>query len=64
MKHFYIDIGAKDAEEALSMVQVGDVAVYANDCFRAGAASGLRPRHGPTGWPARCWSACSAICLL
>lgn len=36
MKHFYIDIGAKDAEEALSMVQVGDVAVYANDCFRLG----------------------------
>ena len=36
MKHFYIDIGAKDAEEALSMVQLGDVAVYANDCFRLG----------------------------
>ena len=36
MKHFYIDIGAKDAEEALSMVHVGDVAVYANDCFRLG----------------------------
>ena len=64
MKHFYIDIGAKDAEEALSMVQVGDVAVYANDCFRLGAASGGRAPPWTTGWPARCWSACSAICLL
>lgn len=32
----YIDIGAKDAEEALSMVQLGDVAVYAEAAFPVG----------------------------
>ncbi len=32
----YIDIGAKDAEEALSMVQLGDVAVYAESAFPVG----------------------------
>ncbi|MDD6143222.1 MAG: M20/M25/M40 family metallo-hydrolase [bacterium] len=36
MKHMYIDIGAADQEEALSMVQLGDIAVYAPDCFRLG----------------------------
>ncbi|NCB05090.1 MAG: M42 family peptidase, partial [Clostridia bacterium] len=36
MKHLFVDVGAKDEEEALSMVQLGDVAVYANDCFRVG----------------------------
>lgn len=36
MKHMYIDIGAKDEQEALSMIELGDVAVYANDCFRLG----------------------------
>jgi len=36
MKHMFIDIGAADEAEALSMVQLGDVAVYANDCFRLG----------------------------
>lgn len=36
MKHMFIDVGAKDEAEALSMVQLGDVAVYANDCFRLG----------------------------
>ncbi len=37
MKHFFVDIGAKDEAEALSMVSLGDMAVYANDCFRLGA---------------------------
>jgi tetrahedral aminopeptidase len=32
----YIDIGAKDAEEALSMVEIGDVAVYAEAAFSVG----------------------------
>lgn len=36
MKHMYIDIGAADEADALSMIQIGDVAVYANDCFRMG----------------------------
>ena len=36
MKHMYIDIGAADDQEALAMVDIGDVAVYANDCFRLG----------------------------
>lgn len=36
MKHMFIDIGAADQEEALSMVQLGDIAVYAPDCFRLG----------------------------
>ena len=36
MKHLFIDVGAKDQEEALAMVSIGDVAVYANDCFPLG----------------------------
>lgn len=35
-KHLYIDIGAKDKAEAETMIQLGDVAVFANDCFRLG----------------------------
>jgi len=37
LRTYYIDIGAKTAEEALSMVQIGDVAVYAEECFALGA---------------------------
>ncbi len=33
----YIDIGAKDAAEALSMVELGDIAVYAEPAFAVGA---------------------------
>ena len=29
MKHMFIDIGAQDEAEALSMIQLGDIAVYA-----------------------------------
>ncbi|MEG0742657.1 MAG: M42 family metallopeptidase [Clostridia bacterium] len=36
MKHMFIDIGAENREEALGMVQVGDVAIYSNDCFKLG----------------------------
>ncbi|NLB90140.1 MAG: M42 family metallopeptidase [Clostridiales bacterium] len=36
MKHLFIDIGAKDKQEALTMVQVGDMAVYRPDFFRLG----------------------------
>ena len=33
MSDLFIDIGAKDREDALSMVALGDVAVYAPDAF-------------------------------
>ncbi len=36
IKHLFIDIGAADEAEALQMVRLGDVAVYASDCFRLG----------------------------
>ncbi|MGN1020683.1 MAG: M42 family metallopeptidase [Aristaeellaceae bacterium] len=36
MKHLFIDIGAQDKDDALRMVQVGDMAVFAPDCFRLG----------------------------
>ncbi|NLO84442.1 MAG: M42 family metallopeptidase [Clostridiales bacterium] len=36
MKHMFVDIGAESKEEALSMIELGDVAVYSNDCFRLG----------------------------
>ncbi len=36
MKHMFIDIGAADEAEALTMVELGDIAVYAPDCFRLG----------------------------
>lgn len=34
--NLYIDIGAADKAEALSMVSIGDMAVYAPDCYRLG----------------------------
>lgn len=37
MKHLFIDIGASSADEALRMIRLGDIAVYAPDCFRLGA---------------------------
>ncbi len=36
MKHMFVDIGAADEAEALAMIQLGDMAVYSNDCFRLG----------------------------
>lgn len=36
LKNLFVDIGAQDKEDALKMVSLGDVAVYANDCFRLG----------------------------
>jgi endoglucanase len=37
LRTYYIDIGAKDAAHALSMIELGDVAVYAEGCFPIGA---------------------------
>lgn len=37
MKHLFVDIGASGREEAKSMVPLGEMGVYANDCFRLGA---------------------------
>lgn len=36
MKKLFIDIGAESKEDAEKMVKLGDVAVYAPDCFRLG----------------------------
>lgn len=36
MKNLFVDIGAESKEEAEKKVQLGDVAVYAPDCFRLG----------------------------
>ena len=36
MQYMFVDIGAADEAEALSMVSLGDMAVYANDCYRLG----------------------------
>ena len=36
MKHLFIDIGAESREEAEKCVQLGDMAVYAPDCFELG----------------------------
>ena len=36
MKNLFIDIGAESMEEAEKMVKLGDMAVYAPDCFRLG----------------------------
>ena len=36
LKNLFVDIGAADKDDALKMVQLGDVCVYANDCFRLG----------------------------
>ena len=43
MKHMFIDIGAQDKEDALRMVQLGDMAVFAPDCFRLGENRVGRP---------------------
>ena len=36
MKNLFVDIGAQDKAEAEKMVRLGDMAVYAPDCFRLG----------------------------
>ncbi|MBE5804202.1 MAG: M42 family metallopeptidase [Clostridiales bacterium] len=36
MKNLFVDIGAETKEEAEKLVKLGDVAVYAPDCFRLG----------------------------
>ena len=37
MKHLFIDIGAESRTDAEQNVQIGDMAVYAPDCFEIGA---------------------------
>lgn len=37
LRTFYIDIGAANEAEALSLISLGDVAVYAEDTFKMGA---------------------------
>lgn len=37
MKDLFVDIGAQDKADAETMAQIGDVCVYANDCFQLGA---------------------------
>ena len=36
LKDLFVDIGAQDKDEAKAKIQLGDVCVYANDCFRLG----------------------------
>ena len=36
LKDLFVDIGAADKEDALKMVSLGDVCVYAGECFRLG----------------------------
>ena len=36
MRHLFVDIGAKDRQDALARVSIGDVCVYAPDCFPLG----------------------------
>ena len=36
LSHLFVDIGAEDKADALSKVNLGDVCVYAPDCFRLG----------------------------
>ena len=36
LKNLFVDIGAADKEDALKMVSLGDVCVYAGECFRLG----------------------------
>ena len=36
ISHLFVDIGAEDKQDALTKVQLGDVCVYAPDCFMLG----------------------------
>lgn len=57
MRHLFVDIGAKDKAEAEAMVSLGDVAVYANDCFPLG-----QHRWGSPAMDDRC--ACALLVKL
>lgn len=57
MRHLFVDIGAKDKEEAEGMVALGDVAVYANDLFPLG-----QHRWGSPAMDDRC--ACALLIKL
>ena len=55
--HLFVDIGARDKEEAMTMVQPGDVCVYAPDCFPLG-----NYRYASPAMDDRC--ACALLCEL
>ena len=57
MQHFFIDIGAQDKAEAETMVRLGDVCVYAPDCFPLG-----KHRLAAPAMDDRC--ACALLCEL
>ena len=46
MKDLFVDIGAQDKADAETMVRVGDVCVYANDCFQLGGEPRRKSRNG------------------
>ena len=74
MSNLFIDIGAKDREDALSMVSLGDVAVYVPDAFelangmvaapamddRVGCAIALEARRSLSSLPCRRNWGCAA----
>jgi len=57
MKHLFIDVGAENREEAEECVQLGDMAVYAPDCFEIGENRIASPAMDD-----RC--ACALLCEL
>ena len=57
MKHLFIDIGAESRTDAEQNVQIGDMAVYAPDCFEIGANRIASPAMDD-----RC--ACALLCEL
>ena len=57
MKHLFIDIGAESREEAEKLIQLGDMAVYAPDCFEIGEHRIASPAMDD-----RC--ACALLCEL
>lgn len=57
LQHLFIDIGAQDRQQAESSVQIGDMAVYAPDCFELGENRIASPAMDD-----RC--ACALLCEL
>ncbi len=57
MKHLFIDIGIESREEAEKLIQLGDMAVYAPDCFEIGEHRIASPAMDD-----RC--ACALLCEL
>lgn len=57
MQHLFVDIGAENKEEALKMVQLGDVCVFAPDFFLLGEHRAASPAMDDR-------SACALLCEL